>query len=428
MPVMRGADYREFGRVAHELEQERLARQQLGQQARSRQLQAELARERMGLEAGLGVARMQQQRELAEAGLALDERRAGLSEIQEARRQFEGLTARELAKEREARISKMQEAQLGAGDVQRAVATGTVFDVATGARRAMTKDDPLWSARERYIEEQAAEKARAEREELREEERHAAYTANIESLMGARGAGPTPEEEMQLRLTEEAAMREGGLGRYYQPPMETAPAKEIRQAQAKVSAQIAKVNKLTEQRADFITEQTATGPAPTTTPFDERLQIEQDILRGMRGDLREMRGEEPEPSPLLGGLPAELTTGPATAEFGAPAIEGIPTTEAEANAEAARLGISRPSEFRATPPPTIDKMTYEWWYEQVLPRDLAGKYGGTGAVPALRSLWLSLKQGNPSAADAEFAALPWELKITVQRELRRLGMLPEVAK
>jgi len=400
MPVMRGADYREFGRVAHELEQERLARQQLGQQARSRQLQAELARERMGLEAGLGVARMQQQRELAEAGLALDERRAGLSEIQEARRQFEGLTARELAKEREARISKMQEAQLGAGDVQRAVATGTVFDVATGARRAMTKDDPLWSARERYIE----------------------------SLMGARGAGPTPEEEMQLRLTEEAAMREGGLGRYYQPPMETAPAKEIRQAQAKVSAQIAKVNKLTEQRADFITEQTATGPAPTTTPFDERLQIEQDILRGMRGDLREMRGEEPEPSPLLGGLPAELTTGPATAEFGAPAIEGIPTTEAEANAEAARLGISRPSEFRATPPPTIDKMTYEWWYEQVLPRDLAGKYGGTGAVPALRSLWLSLKQGNPSAADAEFAALPWELKITVQRELRRLGMLPEVAK
>ena len=217
MPRVAAPDFRSFSDVAHQLAQEQLAARQLAQRAGAQQADVRLRQQQMQQQAQIEAARMAQRQGEFQTDVALRERAAGLSEIQEARRQFESVQAGEFARQQAAQRARMDEIRLRANDTQRSIATGTVFDFALGQRRAMTEDDPLWSARQQFQQQQHEEQFRAEAEEQRAERALQVREAGEARQLAGFLREPSPEQEaeqrLQATLAEQEALRGAGLGR-----------------------------------------------------------------------------------------------------------------------------------------------------------------------------------------------------------------------
>jgi len=431
-----------FSQVAHQLEQEKLEARRLAQAAQAQRQSVQLRQQQLWQQGAIASAQMQQQQGQFEAGMAMDERRAGLSEIQEARRQFEAVQEGEFRKQQEARRAQMDELRFKANQLEGIKRRGVWVNPATGqTESAFGPGAPEWARKlaQEGVDEREQEKQRAAAEEKRKDKRVGLLEAaeqrrllqtfegsefNLPFGLGTARIGErekTPQEKAQEQVDyrmglyrslvqqgipdEEAKVRSGLISR---PRMATAPAEKIRAKRTAVSTQIAKVAKLKEELA-----QQKAGPkgpggeAPDTKVLDELLEIAETNLREERAELAEMQGGEIEqPAPL--------------------GRQELPT-EASMDLEAERLGIQRPGQTGATPPPSLDKMTYEWLYEQVLPQDLAGKYAGTGAIPTIRGLWGHMKSGTLAGDEAAqlYSSLPPELMRTFYYELRRLNLVPK---
>ena len=222
MPRVAAPDFRSFAAVARDLAQERLERQRIAQASRATQSQARIARERMGLSAQLDIARMQQQREIAGAGLAMQEWQTGLREDEIAQRALQAQTQQAFRQAEADRASRMRERQQGAKEL----GGPTYFDPNSASHRPVSElpaTDPrriVYEDNVRKEKEEAAARKRTEGRAIRglgiAEAKEARQQFQFE------GQPTSPEEAMGLRLQEEERMRAGGLGRYYQQPQREA--------------------------------------------------------------------------------------------------------------------------------------------------------------------------------------------------------------
>ena len=171
MPRVAAPDFRSFAAVARDLAQEQLERQRLGQASRAAQTQARIARERMQIGAQLDVARLQQQREIAGAGLAMQERGMGLREDELAQRAFQQTQDRAFRQQQAERASQVRERQFAASEARTAIEFGFRWNPASGQREPIREGDVYWPERRRFLAEKEAEKERKKCEELRKEER-----------------------------------------------------------------------------------------------------------------------------------------------------------------------------------------------------------------------------------------------------------------
>jgi hypothetical protein len=445
MPVMRGVTYRPFAETLHELAQERLQARQLGLQAASIQQQREMAEARLEQQREIAGAEMEFRREQALGAEARAEWGMGLREEEIAQRAFESAREAEARKLQEERASRMQEARLGASNIDLLRQSGIML------REDGTYGPPPEGTAYAEIAAQGAEeRERAERAKEEQAERAAALAVRKEeALLGVRRKGKLADIEAGLVVPPETP--EAQMERFRAEQEIRAEFRAEDTAYARIMGEIRQttggIQRLMAERREIVAS-VAGEPTPDDTKMVDEEIREAKIARGELylelARLKQMRAARPAaaaaPAPTAeqaefmvprqpAGAEAAPTAAPAAAAAGwegEVAGMGIPTTEAAADEEAKRLGIKRPFEPAATPPTTPEKMTYEWWYEQMLPGDEAGRWAGTGAIPTLRRVWSHLRAGTLRDADAAAAwgKLPPMLQWRAAEEFRRLGLIP----